>query len=360
MHIKIFVAGSQSLEAEKDCFRIAANEQSVHYAMKNIDLSFLVWTAKDFELWLSDKGHQLEYDDFISDSADIFVCLFKDYAGGPATINELRVAYNAYLQGRHPYIKIFVEKSNKVDEVVSTLNAIMKEISGRDNNDTYFDVYKDTNHLKNLFKTSLDNYIIDFLPPSVIRPNLLEMRGLISIGQTMIDNKEYGKACETFKKALKTFVVDWKVYANIAQICSKIRSDYKLTELAVMGYDMAIEKILDTDLANKTRLHILRAGLKKRLSTLSLENRVAICNSAIADLNMVRDNLSKLHFREINDFYYNLIGIYALLNDESGCERAVNEYRSKAYSEDDFEKCLKRIINTYNPPVSLRQYLPLG
>ena len=124
MNIKIFVAGAQNLERQKDYIRIAANEQSVHYNMKNIDLSFLVWTAKDFELWLSDKAPQLEYDDFISDSADIFVCLFKDYAGGPATIKELRVALNAYNQGRHPIIKIFIEDGPNKDKIMIALSLV--------------------------------------------------------------------------------------------------------------------------------------------------------------------------------------------------------------------------------------------
>lgn len=359
MNIKIFVAGAQSLKEQKNCFRIAANEQSVYYAMKNIDLSFLVWTAKDFELWLSDKGHQLEYDDFISDTADIFVCLFKDFAGGPATINELRVAYNAFIKGRHPFIKIFVEKGPNVDTVIADLSDIMAEISGNDAEGTYFDVYRDKEHLMELFKSSLDNYVIDYLPPTVIRPNLLEMRGLISIGQRMIDNKEYDKAYETLKKALKTFVVDWKIYANIAQICSTVRSDYKLSELAVSAYDMAIDKILDSDVGNKTRLYILRGGLKKRLGAMSMERRVEIYTSALMDLNEVRSRLSMLKSREVNDYYYNLIGVYALLNKTEECEIAAYEYRLVAQSEDDFENCLKRIIKTYHPPVNLSRLLPL-
>lgn len=359
MNIKIFVAGAQNLEGQKDYIRIAANEQSVHYNMKNIDLSFLVWTAKDFELWLSDKAPQLEYDDFISDTADIFVCLFKNYAGGPATIKELRVALNAYNQGRHPIIKIFIENGPNKDKIIADLNEVISEVSDLHTQSSYFDVYTGKSHLIELVRSSLDNYVIDYLPPSVVRPNLLEMRGLISIGQRMIEDKVYDKAYETFSKALKTYVIDWKIYANIAQICSKVRSDYKLSQLAVSAYDMAIDKIMNMDRLSKIRLYVLRGGLKKRLASLSGGNRTEIYKSAISDLNEVRGELSLLKPSEINDYYYNLIGIYALLNDSKKCERAANEYRDLAHNEDDYEKCLKRIINTYHPPVDLRQFMPL-
>ena len=50
MNIKIFVAGAQNLEGQKDYIRIAANEQSVHYNMKSIDLSFFGMDSKRFRI----------------------------------------------------------------------------------------------------------------------------------------------------------------------------------------------------------------------------------------------------------------------------------------------------------------------
>jgi hypothetical protein len=114
--VKIFLASSSELEAERTQFEIAINRRNNEWVKKGVYLELLIW--EDFIDNMTKTGLQNEYNKAVA-GCDIFVMLFSTKVGR-YTAEEFENAFHAFEKNKSPRIYIyFIDKGIKVSEVNS-------------------------------------------------------------------------------------------------------------------------------------------------------------------------------------------------------------------------------------------------
>ena len=351
MNFKVFVAGPQTLNDEKDIFRIVANQMSVKYALKGNDLAILTYASDDFVSFISKEGGQAKYDAFIADEADMLLCYFKDEIGGQATIKELTVAINAYLRKGHPKICIFFhgETKEQTDASVEKINDLIGRYVDVAEHQ-YYQQYTDLASLRKGICDCIENTIKE-VAPTVLRPNVVEGNGLIRNGEQYIGEKEWTSAYEAFSRALESDLNDWGFYRDIAVVCAKAKDDkdprvkVRMTSLAIDAYRRALERVFIDDIHTRALLIACKGGLLKRLAHLKGVDGAGAehIEEALHDLEYVFDYMQNPETpvyamadpyalglftqKRIEMFYYDLIGTYSLLGNKNMYESICNGVR---------------------------------
>ena len=150
--IKCFIAGSKTLQTERDALRAVTCVMYNKWASKNFRI--LSYTFEDFERAAVIGGHQKQYNDFIANEADWALFIIDGRIGG-ITIEEYRIAMDSYKKNGRPKILAFAKIGSDDSEDITAIKAeINKEHQ-------YWTDYADINSLKLLFESTLNWDLID-------------------------------------------------------------------------------------------------------------------------------------------------------------------------------------------------------
>lgn len=150
-NINVFVAGAKVLKRERDAVISALNHITNHSSR---DYAFRVKTYEDFDRSLTDEGRQKEYNDHISNEAEYAIFILDSTVGG-ITLEEFKMAMNAYRAKRRPEIFVYSRMPNndgrpfsrffrrhEQSEDVSAIRRHLSEIG------QYYIEYRDLDDLK--------------------------------------------------------------------------------------------------------------------------------------------------------------------------------------------------------------------
>ena len=104
--IRCFMAGSVSLEQERNLFRAIVSKADNKWETYNIKS----YDYQDFSRSYQKTPHQATYNEFIVDSTDFMVFVLTGMIGSK-TCEELKVAARSYDSSGHPQIFIYVQKN---------------------------------------------------------------------------------------------------------------------------------------------------------------------------------------------------------------------------------------------------------
>lgn len=103
---KVFIAGSKSLERERDGIRSIISQVS-----NRSNTIFQAWTYEDFDRSLTSEGRQADYNVFIKEEADSVIFVLDGQVGG-ITLEEFQVAIESYELTGHPQIFVYSKVSH--------------------------------------------------------------------------------------------------------------------------------------------------------------------------------------------------------------------------------------------------------
>lgn len=145
--IKCFIAGSTSLQRERDALRAVTCVMYNKWVSK--DFRILSYTFEDFDRASVIDGHQKQYNDFIVNEAD-WALFIIDGALGGITKEEYRIAMNAYKKNGRPRILAMAKDgADNNEEVAILLDEIRSE-------NQYWSKYADIKELKHIFESTLN------------------------------------------------------------------------------------------------------------------------------------------------------------------------------------------------------------
>lgn len=150
--IKCFIAGSKTLQTERDALRAVTCVMYNKWASKNFRI--LSYTFEDFERAAVIGGHQKQYNDFIAKEADWALFIIDGGVGG-ITVEEYRKAMDAYKKNGKPKILALAKVGSEDNEEVA---AIKVEINKEHQ---YWTDYTDVNSMKYIFESTLNWDLID-------------------------------------------------------------------------------------------------------------------------------------------------------------------------------------------------------
>lgn len=145
--IKCFIAGSKTLQSERDALRAVTCVMYNKWASKNFRI--LSYTFEDFERTAVLGGHQKQYNDFITEEADWALFIIDGRIGG-ITVEEYRKAMDAYKQNGKPKILALAKTGSEDNEEVA---AIKSEINKEHQ---YWTDYSDISSMKLIFESTLN------------------------------------------------------------------------------------------------------------------------------------------------------------------------------------------------------------
>lgn len=153
--IKVFIAGSTRLVAERDALRSVIGQMYNKYKEDNLLIE--AYSFDDFPREFTEGGHQKLYDEFIRQEAN-WVVFITDGEMGEKTIWELENAINAYKSDKHPRILIYSkpEKSQSSLQMSSFRNLLLKE-------DQYWIDYNSLDNIKTSFREHLQWDLYDLM-----------------------------------------------------------------------------------------------------------------------------------------------------------------------------------------------------
>lgn len=155
--LRIFIAGSKALVNQRDIAR--AEITKVNNLMLHDNIRFEPHSYEDFiNAQLGDSGQQNNYFSFIKNEADIFILLTKGGNIRDISKKELNVAYQNFLEKRHPAIFVYDEighNENDINknELIKIVPELIKIVP-----DYYID-YDSEDGLRLKIQTSLKMYI---------------------------------------------------------------------------------------------------------------------------------------------------------------------------------------------------------
>lgn len=117
--LKCFIAGSKSLEKERDAIISGINDLNIQnkHTKKNIEC----YTYKHFDSYLTREGHQAAYNDFIYHQADLVIFALDEVIGG-ITKEEFMVAVDALRAKNYKSPIIFVFSNSNSENKMENLD----------------------------------------------------------------------------------------------------------------------------------------------------------------------------------------------------------------------------------------------
>lgn len=155
--VKIFIAGSKRLKAERDKFKVIANNLQIEYCNNRKALNIQVLTYENFDYFFDKQGQQSNYNSYIETQADIVYVVLDGSVGG-VTQEEFETAYQSFTRTRTPKICIFSrqndERNREIEEIRKRIGAIGQ----------YYVDYTDLQELEIKIERSLRNFLQGKLP----------------------------------------------------------------------------------------------------------------------------------------------------------------------------------------------------
>lgn len=146
---KVFIAGSKSLENQRDAIVASFNRLSNRGPVR-----FEVRSFEDFDRSFIFGGRQQEYNSFIENEADSVVFILSDTIGG-ITRDEFDIAMNKFKETNRPEIYVYNHNpggTDQVDRDIAEIRDIINE------NCQYWTDYIDLRHLKLLILEDFSRY----------------------------------------------------------------------------------------------------------------------------------------------------------------------------------------------------------
>jgi internalin A len=165
--IKIFLASSSELRADRDEFELYFRQQNDTLRKQGIYLQIVRW--ENFLDAMSETRLQDEYNKEIRD-CDIFVSLFFTKTG-KFTVEEFGTAHRQFKETGKPLIYTFFKNApveiGTIGKEIQTLLQFKEKLSGLGH---FYTVYDNIEHLKRQFKDQLEKLILisDELQPSEV------------------------------------------------------------------------------------------------------------------------------------------------------------------------------------------------
>lgn len=145
--IKVFIAGSTRLVAERDALRSVIGQMYNRYKEDNLLIE--AYSFDDFSREFTEGGHQKLYDEFIRQEAN-WVVFITDGDMGEKTIWELENAINAYKSDKRPKILMY----SKLEKTQSSLQmSSFKKLLFEENQ--YWIDYSSLDDIKTSFRDHL-------------------------------------------------------------------------------------------------------------------------------------------------------------------------------------------------------------
>lgn len=120
---KIFVAGSKSLQAERNALKALAHEMNNRYRKKKIDVLVEISSYEDL------GDNQNVYDKFITETADVVIFVF-DGKMNEITEKEFNTAADAFKQKKLPEILVFIKKCEKETDEIKRIHKLTRDRLG--------------------------------------------------------------------------------------------------------------------------------------------------------------------------------------------------------------------------------------
>jgi hypothetical protein len=150
--IKIFLASSKELKAEREQFEIEIYRKCKNWFDKGTFLHLDIW--EDMSARMSLTGSQSEYDKYVKD-ADLFVFLAYSKVGR-YTAEEFENAFGQFQSTQKPFIfTYFKSTSETIDESLNLFKQKLKELKH------FYANFSDFNDLWNQFNKELDRLEAD-------------------------------------------------------------------------------------------------------------------------------------------------------------------------------------------------------
>ncbi|MEM9088824.1 MAG: NB-ARC domain-containing protein, partial [Cyanobacteria bacterium P01_F01_bin.53] len=172
--IKIFLASSSALKAEREQFEIFVRRRNDLWRARNIVLRLVVW--EDFRSSMSVDGSQSEYNKAI-ESCNIFVALIHNKVG-KYTLEEFNCAYEQLRKANNLFIYTYLKKPRTTEEEEDwqSLWAFEKQLKQLKH---YPTDYHSLEELREDFGNQLDKLAADGSLGSLAEAELLKSKGVM-------------------------------------------------------------------------------------------------------------------------------------------------------------------------------------
>lgn len=151
---KCFIAGSTSLQVERDAIRAVVSE--IHNKWSSKGITITSYTFEDFETKVYEGGLQKLYNHFIANEADCVVFIIDGQIGAQ-TLEEFNISFNSFKHRQKPSILVYSRNERKShpqsDAFINNLNQVKH----------YWRIYNDITSLKLKFKEDITNELINLL-----------------------------------------------------------------------------------------------------------------------------------------------------------------------------------------------------
>ena len=338
MKIKIFIAGSTELSEKIDLFRSVANELSVDYDQRGIDIIFLAVSCKDFDLLYRDGGQQKVYNQFISERADVVFFIF-DSVIGDKTFEEYKLAYTCFKRMSHPKIQVFINKRGNWEAIKNQLLDYTKENTNNNSNgeiEQYFTPYKTNKDIIKEAEKSLRKIAQSYVNNPVSISNINEKWGILFQAQQIITTNQ-NKALDLFDELLKYKFNNWKFYFSIGVYAGRLYND-RANIIAADAYSQAKDcSFQHTEISDHAKTFIYSGAMNRRLGRL---------DEALVDIskgyNMIKERKGLAEYDIKVDALYNLYVVYGLLDNSRECDNLVSDMRKFMLSDSDVNGLISR------------------
>jgi hypothetical protein len=216
--IKLFLASSNELEAEREKFEIEVYRKSKRWAKKGVSLHLVKW--EDLADKFNENGLQETYNQEI-EAADIFVMLAYTKVG-KYTAKEFKVALESYLNQHKPFIYTYFKKPNGISTEPS-LAVFLKKL---DKLKHFPRQYSDFNELWNLFNKELDRILDDGLLEPPLNPLITKSEEPVATYDQQTQNEsqtydhtEYFKTQQNLIKDLLVAIKDKTLFIELCGFC---------------------------------------------------------------------------------------------------------------------------------------------
>jgi hypothetical protein len=229
--IKIFLASSSELKADRDEFRIFISRENDRLHKQGIYLEILQWEY--FLDAISDTRLQNEYNKAIGE-CDIVLCLFFTKVG-KYTAEEFDTAYQVFKNTGKPQIWTYFKdaplNSGSITEEINTLLAFKKKISELGHFKT---VYTGIDNLKYQFKSQLDDILpVIIMPDESLQKTEVDVKTLadepkrnsfneILTRRLMEGIRIYSPRAEKFLENASRMATDWETQSRFSDPAKEI------------------------------------------------------------------------------------------------------------------------------------------
>ncbi len=348
--IKVFLASSNELKAERDQFEIGINRKNKEWFDKDVYIHLDIW--EDLSARMSSGGSQSEYNKFVK-SADLFVLLAFTKVG-KYTEEEFENAFKAFQSANKPFI--FTYFKNTTEPVDDSLNLFKNKLSEMGH---FFSPFADSNDLWLQINKELDR-----LDLSKFGENKNKGFNEILTRRLMYAINKFNGGDKGFLQKANQVATDWETQPNISDVAKEIVSfsfvgilGIQLRKLLAIGKedpsDAKQQRYIDNCLITAKRaLQLLCFSLISKLWDQRKESEFELTSGQTEELTKFFEGFEQ-NIEDYMNLLVNLYDIYVNQNLEFPLADKLT-FDDLASKEGDFRKAcselhiINRLLNENN------------